>query len=361
MRDANMLAFEDAGFEVAGRKIEVIVADSGGHASMAIDGARKLVEHDKVCTILGPITGDEKIAVADYMSKVGVPHLNTSPCPWPILMMPWSIAGGGLEQQFCSAAGKYAAEVMHYKTLTAITSDANFARDFVTAFKAAFEAGGGKIIQEQYAPFPGNDFGSFLTNLKDNDAVAAWFQGSDSILFLTQVYEFGIRQRMPIYAIYFGNFMQSYLLSEMPKDAADACIGEITTTPYTPFIDTDVNRKFVAEYRQKFGVTPDDTGSTPYDGGNILLHALEANGSNTTPESLREAILNVDFLGVQGRVIFDKSLECRIRDVYVCKVDYVDGEYTWVPVFTYKDVPPAGFAPIPSPPPGAGPLPPPGS
>ena len=160
-------------------------------------------------------------------------------------------------------------------------------------------------------------------------------------------------------AAFFGSFMSTFILSGIPKEAADACIGEITTTPYSPLIDTDINKKFVAEYRQKFGSTPDDTASTAYDGGNILLNALKATGGDTTAAKLKDAILNVDFAGVQGRVRFDKTLKCRIRDIYVCKVDKVNGEYTWVPVFTYKDVPPAGFAPPPAPPPGAAPAGPP--
>ena len=165
------------------------------------------------------------------------------------------------------------------------------------------------MIQEQYVPSPATDFASYLANLKQADAVAAWFEGADSIMFLTQVHQFGIRKKMPMYSAFFGAFMAPFILNAMPKEAADACIGEIVTTSYSPLIDTDINKKFVAEYKQKFGVTPDDTGSTPYDAGNILLNALKATGGDTTPAKLREAILNVDFIGVQGHIRFDHATQ----------------------------------------------------
>ena len=123
-------------------------------------------------------------------------------------------------------------------------------------------------------------------------------------------------------------------------------------SPYSPLLDTDINKKFVTDYRQKFGVTPQEPIAHPYDACNIFLHALQATGGDTTPAVLRDAMVNVDFMGVEGRIRFDHATKCRINDIYMCKVDKVNGEYMWVPVYTYKDVPPVGFAPPPAPPSG---------
>jgi len=302
--------------------------------------------------------GNVKMAVADYMSKAGVPHLNTSPSPFPILTpaMPWSFAGGGSEQQFSSAAGAYAYELGH-RTVAIMTEDLMHAHGFVYAFKAAFEGKGGKVIQEQYTPYPSTDFASYLIALKDADVLAAWYEGSDAILFLTQVHDYGIRKRMPVMGAFFGSFFANFILHALPPEAAEATIGEITATPYTPFLEHEENKKYVELFQQKYGYLPDDTDTTPYDGGLIILEALKATGGDTTPEKLREAILKVDFMGTQGRIHFDHETQCRIRNVYVCKVDKVEGKYAWVPIHTFKDVPPFGFAPPPPPPPGSGPPP----
>ncbi len=358
MLEANKLAFEHAGYAVAGRKIQVIQGDDGSQVAMAMDTARKMVENDKVSIILGPIMGNLKIAIAEYMSKVGLPHLNTSPASWPILTPPmsWSIAGGGSEQQFASASGLYAYE-RGLRKVTVLTEDLIHSHGFADAFKAAFEAKGGKVVQEQFTPYPCTDFAPYLTVLKDADALAAWYEGSDAVLFFTQVHDFGVRKRMPVTSIFFGSFYANFILHALPAAAADACLGEITVTPYSPLLDHAENKKFVDIFKKKYGYLPDDTDTTPYDGGTIVVNALKATGGDTTPAKLRDAILGLDFMGVQGRVVFDKGTRCRIRNVYVCKNDKVEGKFLWTPVYTFKDVPPAGFAPPPAPPPGAGPPP----
>ena len=355
MLDANKLSFEQAGMEVAGRKIEIITGDSGSQPQMALDTARKMVENDKVSLVMGPIMGNLKIAVADYMTKAGVPHLNTSPAPVPVLLpqMVWSIAGAGGENQYSTAAGKYAVEKMGFKTISLMTEDLEHAHGFAAGFQAAFESGGGKVIQQQFTPYPANDFASYIANVKDANALAAWYEGSDAIMFLNQVHDLGLRKRMPVYAAFFGSFFANFILNELKPAAAEATLGEITCTPYAPSIDNPVNKAFVTLFKQKNnGALPDDTDATPYDGGLIVLEALKKNNGDTNPAALKDAILKVEIMGTEGPIKFDTQTRCRIRDVYVCKVDKQDGKYLWTPIFTYKDVPPFGFAPPPGPPPG---------
>lgn len=355
MLEANKLAFEEIGNKVAGRTIQIVSGDSGSQVAMALDTARRMVENEKVAIVLGPIMGNVKIAVAEYMSKVGVPHLNTSPASAPILTpaMPWSIAGGGSEQQFSSASGVYAAQ-RGLKEVTVMTEDLFHAHGFADAFKYAFESKGGKVIQEQFTPYPSNDFAPYLTALKPANALAAWYEGSDAILFFTQVNDFGIRKKMPVTSIFFGSFFANFILHALPPAAAKACVGEITVTPYSPFLDHAENKKFVDNFNKKFGYLPDDTDTTPYDGGLILIKALEKTGGDTTPAKLRDAILDLDFMATQGRVKFDKQTRCRIKNVYACEVVEQGGKYLWKNIYTFTDVPPWGFAPPPAPPPGAG-------
>jgi len=57
IRQAALMALEDADYTVAGKKIEFIVEDEAGSPAIAMDKARKLVESDKVCAFLGPLHG----------------------------------------------------------------------------------------------------------------------------------------------------------------------------------------------------------------------------------------------------------------------------------------------------------------
>ena len=352
MVQAAKFAFKEAGYEVAGKKIEIFVEDSGGEPAVAVDKARKLVEHDKVCMIIGPLIGSTVLATGDYMSKVEIPFLTTSPSPPPTFAQPWTLVTCGSEPQHSSCIAVYTYDELGYKKINVMTNDTVQGHGFLGAFMGAYIEKGGEVIQEQYAPFPCMDYAPYLTTLKDADALVAWYDGADAIRFLTQVHDYGIRDRMPVVGAFHGSFFAPFILHEMPPAAADAVIGEYCETPYTALLDTPINKKFVDAYQKEYGYIPDETCSGPYEAVQIALRALGVTGGDTSPEKLRDAMLAVDFETVGGPVRFDPETKCRIRNVYIFQVDKRDGEYVWVPVYTYENVPPFGFGPPPGPPPG---------
>ena len=354
---AGNFAFEEAGFEVAGRKIEIIKADSGADPAMAMDAARKLVEHDKVSMIIGPTVGGTQMAVSGYMNEVGIPLIFTNPAPPGVIFEghQWTFMSGGTEFQTSSPIGVYAAEELGYKTATVITGDWAPGHGFMTGFINGFTASGSEIIQEQYPPFDCADFGPYLTAFKDADTVVAWFDGTTTIRFLSQFHEFGIRERMPLLADFHGSFFAPFILYHLPPEAAEAVVGELCPTPYTPLLEHETNKAFVQNWEAKIGEAPEDTDTGPYQGVQVVLAALEATGGDTNPEKLRDAILGVDLMGPEGPIRFDPGTHCALKTIYIGKVSKMGDLFVWEPVFTYGDVPPLGFGAPAGPPPGGPP------
>jgi len=335
--------FKESGYQVAGRKIELIVEDSGGQPAMCLDKARKLVERDKVDLLIGPLVGRTQMAVAPYMTKMGVPHLAVQPAPWEATKFKWTFMAGGSNFQHPSCMARYAYEVMGIRKINVISLDITDGHTFLEAFIGPFKKRGGQVIQEQYVPMQTADFGPYFSVLKDADAVAAWFQGQKSIQFLVQYHKFGIRKRMPIIAAYMGSFLQPFILRNLPPDAGNAVIGEYCTTQWTPFIDTEVNERFVENFKKSEGYPAEEMESSTYSGVLVALAALKATGGDTSPEKLGQAIMATDVEAPEGRIRFDEKTRCAFRDTYIAKVDKRGEKYVLVPVHTYKGVPPRGF------------------
>ena len=78
-----LTALDEAGGMAAGNNIVVIRGSSDASPDSAIRAARKLVEQDGVKILVGPLSGDEGIAVKDYAkTQPGVtftPHVTISP------------------------------------------------------------------------------------------------------------------------------------------------------------------------------------------------------------------------------------------------------------------------------------------
>jgi branched-chain amino acid transport system substrate-binding protein len=66
MRGA-VMAVDDFGGKVGGKKIEIIKGSSDGSPDSAVRAIRKLVEQDGVKVVVGPLSGDEGLAVKDYL------------------------------------------------------------------------------------------------------------------------------------------------------------------------------------------------------------------------------------------------------------------------------------------------------
>jgi branched-chain amino acid transport system substrate-binding protein len=338
------LAFQQINYQVAGKQIQIVVGDSQGNPQASTDVAKKMVENDKVAMIVGPTTVAENAAIANYLNQVGIPHITTSQIPYNIIIADkWVVGVGGTSEQLCSSMGVYAYDHLKYRKLDILTQDTGSGKAYLGAFINAFKNKGGQIVQEQYTAFPAPDFAPYLTTLKDADALAVWTNGADAIKFLTQYHEMGIAKKLPLLGAYHGAFLSPFTLKALPPAAAEATIGKLVPTPYSPFLDNAVNKKFVPLIQSKMNLVPDDTESALYQTGMAIIEALKATGGDTTPAKLRQALLSLDFEGPQGRMKFDPQTAVAIKTTYICKVMKQGNDYLWQSVFTYNDVPAKGF------------------
>jgi len=345
-------SFEEVGYKAAGREIKVFIEDSGSNPMTAMDKARKLVEHDKVHMIIGPLIGPVKLAVGSYMQTAAIPHIATHPAAWPMSRFKWSFMVGGSEVHLSSCMGRYAAEQMDLKKVATITNEMINARGFLGAFLGAFEQRGGELVQEQFTPFPCNDFAPYLSNLKDADALVAWYDAADAIRFLTQLHEFGILKRMDLVGAFHGSFFEPFILEALPPAVSNALIGKRCSIDYTNRLDNEANKKFVKDFIEKEGFMPDGAPEGVHLGVDVALRALRATGGDASPEKLRKAILGLKFDATCGPISFDQKTQMAIRNVSVVEIRKIEGRFALEPIYTYEQVPPEGYGPPPVLPPG---------
>src|SRR5512140_2627426 len=61
---------------VKGRKLELVVYDTQGDATKAVQAANRLIKEDKVVAIIGPSTTGESMAVIPVAEKEGIPLIS---------------------------------------------------------------------------------------------------------------------------------------------------------------------------------------------------------------------------------------------------------------------------------------------
>ena len=340
------LAMELANYQVAGRKVEIILEDDGAKAEVAIDKARKLVEKDKVDMIVGPTTGGLQMGISTYMNRIGIPNIHSNSSPYGIIAQKhkWTIQVGGTTQQIPSCGGRYAYEKLGIKKAIVIGEDSAAGHNYIGAFLGGYKKAGGELIQEQWTPLGCSDYAPYFAAAKPADGCIVWTSGRDSINILNQYYAFGMWDKMPMFPAYQGAIIESFILARLQPKAAEALVGLVCPIQYSPHFDNETNKKFIEAYQKKYNMPPDNAESTAFNAALVILAALEATGGDTTPQKLMDAMLATTITTTEGPVRFDKNKKSPIMNVSISKLEKGGkGLEFSAPIFVYKDVPPEGL------------------
>jgi branched-chain amino acid transport system substrate-binding protein len=350
-KDALEFAVGSLGNEIAGRPVEIVVGDAQGDPSAAVDLARKMVEQDGVVAVFGPTQIGQKSAVSEYMKEAGVPLIFYNPTPGGLFMSnEWLVGSGGTAVQMPTVMAEYAYSELGYRKVHTLAMDNAGGKSFIEPFVEAFEARGGEVLQQQWAPVPTPDFSPYLVTLSDDaDALVAWTSGSDAIALWGAWSDLGLKDKLPIITPMHGGFTDSFVagaLSKANPAACEAMMGALAPMMYTYGIDSPENAEFVAAWTEAFGERP---GGTNMPGSNtqaiyLFKNAVEATGGDTTPDVLLAALLATSFNGPEGHLSFADGQRGATKDVYIVKVVQLDdGSFNYEVVKKYADVPPSGL------------------
>ena len=112
------LYWEENGWQMAGRKLEVILEDNEGLPATTIAKARKLVESDRVNMLAGVILSNVAYALVPYVESSGIPTIypinsadDLTQRRRPKWLIRTGFSAGGNMHPF----GEYAARVLGYK------------------------------------------------------------------------------------------------------------------------------------------------------------------------------------------------------------------------------------------------------
>ncbi len=322
---------EQAGGQIAGRKIQLIAEDDGTDPVKSVDKARKLVESDKVDVILGPVHGACAPAVANFLTASKTPHL---------IFMPKSIGvlktGGNEFLPFGTLAGTgyplglYAYDKLGYKTATVAVEDFVSGLEFVGGLTKAFEKQGGTIVQTQ-AIKPGTmDFSPYLTAMKQADACFFWFTPVLAQRFVSQYYAAGLKMPLVIPNA-------TVLFPKSLAEIGDKSIGMIGSASYTSLIDTPLNKSYVEAYAKKYGTPPMAEGVSADVCLTLYLEAVKATNGDTSFSKISEALHKVKVETPAGTYSFT-SEGLGIGDLYIIQVNKLPDRLDWAVVDKYSQI-----------------------
>jgi branched-chain amino acid transport system substrate-binding protein len=334
------------GDSVDGHKIVTDFVDTQGNPTIALSDARSLVLQKHIQIMEGPLLASEDAAVAPFLGAQDIPTDNLAVCGQTQIKADAqygnAFSSGWLCDQPDIMAADYLYDTLGYRHVTVVANDYAFGWLSAGGFIKQFTMLGGKIDKVLWPPLTTVDFSPYVSAIpKTTQAVFAEVVGAGAVDFTKAYALYGLRGKIPLY----GNtllFDYSVLPSEVPADV----LGDEQIGQYCDGINTAANNTFVTAFKQAYGVRPGYYAEASYVHAELVVAALKRlHGDASNPKAVITAMKTTPIVAPRGPVTLNKTVSAPTQNIYVCKVENVNGTLEDVPIKTYPNVLPWGTLP----------------
>ncbi len=309
---------------IAGRPVEVIVRDDGGVPDQAKRIAQELVVNNKVVALLGYNPTPTALAVAPLATEAKIPQVVMGSSTSIITeRSPYIVRTFGTQPQITVPMAQWAA-MNGLKRVVTLVSDYAPGLETEKAFIEEFKARGGEIVASLRVPLQNPDFAPFLQRARDAkpEALFVWVPGGLAGPLLRQYVERGMNAS-GIRVIGTGDITDDDVLNQM----GDPTLGIVTALQYSAAHPSAMNKEFVEGFKRVGnGLRPDHVGVSAYDGLHLIFAALTKTGGNTDGDALIAAMKGMAWESPRGAIMIDPDTRDIVQDIYIRRVERVDGE-----------------------------------
>ncbi len=324
------------GSTVAGKKIELIIKDDTGAADQSKRLATELVVNDKVAFLGGFGLTPLALSVGPVATQAKVPAVIMAAGTSTIVASsPYFVRTSFTLPQNTAPMAQWSA-ANGIKTVVTLVSDYGPGLDSEKAFKAEFEAKGGKVLESLRAPLMNPEFAAFLQKAKDlkPDALFLFVPSGQGASLMKQVGERELA-KSGIKIIGTGDVTDDDQLNGM----GDALIGMITSHNYSAAHDSPENKAYVAAFlKANNNMRPNFMSVGGFDGMAAIYKALEKTKGDTDGTKLVEAMKGLAWVSPRGPMSIDPATRDVTQNVYVREVKKVDGQLYNVEFATIANV-----------------------
>ena len=178
------------GAAIGGHPLKLVgIGCSNDSADTVIKETRRLMEQDNADIMIGPLSGDESIAVANYAkqhpTKTFVDGAAGAQDTTLKVQAPNFFRFNGDGAMWNAGLGDLAYNKLHWKTAAVISDDYSFGWTSTAGFIADFCAAGGQVTKRIFPPLNTTDYSSYAQQLPTNvDGYFVAVGGSGLIPFL---------------------------------------------------------------------------------------------------------------------------------------------------------------------------------
>ena len=305
-----------------GKPVKLIVEDDQSKPEEAATAVTKLINQNAVQAVLGEVASSRSLAAAPICQGAKVPMVtpsSTNPKVTQVGDYIFRVCFTDIQQG--EADAKFAAKSLKLKKAALLYDVRNdYSVGLRLVFAQKFKEYGGEIVAEQSYSEGDSDFRAQLTQLKSANPDIIYVPG-----YYTEVGTIARQSRdLGISApLLGGDGWDSPRLWEIGGKALNGCYF---SNHYSVDDPAPAVQKFVADYKARYGATPDALAALGYDAARILADAI-TRANSTDGAKVRDALAQTkDYKGVTGTITIDKDRNA-VKPVVMLKVQ--DGKFVF--------------------------------
>lgn len=327
------LYLQQMGDTAGGKKIEIVLRDDTGNAEVTRRIAQELILNNQITVLAGFGLTPLALSTAPVATQAKVPMVVMSAATSIITeRSPFIVRTAQVVPQISGPFGEWAAKQGIKKAVTIVTDYAP-GHDVEKWFSDVFKANGGQV-ENMRVPLANPDFAPFLQRAADGkpDAMLVFVPSGVGAQFMKQFVERGL-DKSGIRLIATGDVTDDDILNGM----GDAALGVVTAHHYSAAHDSPENKRFVEGYRKATGQRPNFMAVQGYDGMHAIVEGLKKT-SGAGGEALVDAMKGLSWMSPRGPISIDPATRDIIQNVYIRKVERVNGELYNVEFMTIPNV-----------------------
>jgi branched-chain amino acid transport system substrate-binding protein len=344
---AGVQAYMDMnGKSVAGHDVEVIYRDlPAANPAQSRALAQELVVKDKVQYLAGVYFTPDAMAIVPLLEQANTPLVIFNAATSAIMTKsPLAVRTSFTTAQTTTPLGQIVVD-NGVKKVISVVSDYGPGVDAEGAFKKAFEAAGGEIVDSIRMPMNTNDFSPIMQRVKDSvaEGVFAFLpSGPTTLGFVKSFNETGLKKDgIKLFAP--GDLTQE---SDLPA-LGEAADGMLTTFHYAVSHDSPENKAFVEAAGKALG-NPDELSFPAvgaFDGMHVIYKMIEATDGKQDAQKAVDAVKGLSWTSPRGPVSIDPETRHITQNIYLREVvKNGDGKYINKEIKTFENQKDPGLA-----------------
>jgi branched-chain amino acid transport system substrate-binding protein len=315
MKDSVELAMDHLGNKMGGVPVEVIFGDDQFKPDVGVQVTEEMLKKHQVDIVSGIIWSHVMMAVVPVVTGAGKVMVGTNAGASPLAgkaCHPQYFSTSWNNDQTPEAMGKFMQE-QGINDVYVLAPNYQAGKDMVAGFKRFYK---GRIVEEIFTTPGQQDYQAEITQLRAKGPKAAFvfYPGGMGVQFVRQYFQAGLRERIPLYSVFTVDETTLPALKE-------SAIGQWETKFWSPDLNVPTSKRYVADFRKKYGYTPSFYGAQSYDGMMLIDSAVRMNkGSLANTRAVVAAMRKAEYDSIRGPFKWNVN-QHPIQDFYLLRAE----------------------------------------